>query len=369
MPPALSPPAFRPHEPPMSVLIVPLVKILVVANALMAGVAIMTYVERRVSGIIQFRLGPNRVGPFGLFQPLADGIKFLMKEDIVPAEAHKPIFILAPALALTTALCAFAVIPFGPTIWLPLGSSTLAIDLVIVDLDGGLLFALAATALGVYGIVCAGWASRSKYALMGGLRSSAQMVSYELALGLSIVGVLLVSGTLRPTVIVAQQAGWFWNWNVFAGWQPLGFLLFLVAAYAETNRLPFDLPEAESELVAGYHTEYSSMKFSMFFMAEYIAMITAASLAVTLFLGGYQLPFPPELAGLEPGPLLWALQVATFLAKVAFFLFLFVWVRWTLPRFRYDQLMDLGWKRLFPLALANIGVTATLVALDVIRPR
>jgi NADH-quinone oxidoreductase subunit H len=339
-------------------LLIVFVKVVVVANVLLVTVALMTWVERRLSAIIQFRLGPNRVGPAGLFQPIADGIKFFTKEDVIPAEAHKPIFVLAPALAMVTALFAFSVVPFGPTIEV-FGRS---IDLVIFDLDGGVLFALAAASLGVYGIVCAGWASSSKYALMGGLRSSAQMVSYELALGISLIGVILVSGTLRPTVIVAQQAGWFWNWNVFGGWQLLGFVLFLIAGYAETNRLPFDLPEAESELVAGYHTEYSAMKFSMFFMAEYVAMVTAASLAVTLFLGGYQLGFPVPF----DGPLLWVLQVGAFVVKVGFFLFLFVWVRWTLPRFRYDQLMDLGWKRLFPLALLNVAFTALLVAFDVV---
>jgi NADH-quinone oxidoreductase subunit H len=331
-----------------------LVEILVVANALMVGVSIMTWIERRLSGVIQFRWGPNRVGPLGLFQPLADGIKFLMKEDIIPAEAHRPIFLLAPALSLVTALAAFAVVPFGPTI--EIAGKT--IDLVILDLDGGLLFGLAASSLGVYGIVCAGWSSRSKYALMGGLRSSAQMVSYELALGLSLIGVVLLSGTLRPVAIVEQQAGWFWNWNVFGGWQILGFLVFLVAGFAETNRLPFDLPEAESELVAGYHTEYSAMKFSMFFMAEYIAMITVSALATTLFLGGYHLGFPVPFDG---WPLV-LLQVGAFVAKVGAFLVLFVWVRWTLPRFRYDQLMDLGWKRLFPLGLINVLLTGVLVA-------
>jgi NADH-quinone oxidoreductase subunit H len=320
-------------------------------------------VERRLSAIIQFRVGPNRVGPAGLLQPIADGIKFITKEEVTPADAHKPVFILAPALAMITSICAFAVVPFGPTIEL-FGRS---IDLVILDLDGGLLFALAAQSMGVYAIVCAGWASRSKYALIGGLRSSAQMISYELPLALAIVGVLLVSGTLRPTVIVDQQAGWFWNWNALAGgWQTLGFVIFVIAAFAETNRLPFDLPEAETELVAGYHTEYSSMKFSMFFMAEYIAMITASSMAVTLYLGGYNLPFPAHLIGLEPGGALAALQFLTFATKVGMFLFFFVWVRWTLPRFRYDQLMDLGWKRLFPLALVNLAVTAVLVAFNVI---
>jgi NADH-quinone oxidoreductase subunit H len=338
------------------------VKIFAVANALMLSVAFLTWVERRLSGIIQFRLGPNRVGPAGLLQPIADGIKFITKEDVIPRDAHKPLFVLAPALAMITSICAFAVIPFGSTIEI-MGRS---ISLVILDLDGGILFALAATSLGVYGIVCAGWSSRNKYALMGGLRASAQMVSYELALGLSMVGVLLISGTLRPVEIVEQQAGWLTNWNIVGGWQWLGFLIFLVAAYAETNRLPFDLPEAETELVAGYHTEYSAMKFSMFFMAEYIAMITASGLAVTLFLGGYHFGFPPELIGLREGPLLSILQIGAFMAKTGFFLFLFVWVRWTLPRFRYDQLMDLGWKRMFPLALVNIAITALLVAFEVI---
>jgi NADH-quinone oxidoreductase subunit H len=341
-------------------LLISFAKIAIVFGALLGAVALMTWVERRVSAIIQFRLGPNRVGPMGLFQPIADGIKFMFKEETLPAGSYKPLFMIAPAIAFATALCAFAVVPFGPVVEI-LGRT---VSLVILDLDGGMLFALAATGLGVYGIVCAGWASRSKYALMGGLRSSAQMVSYELALGLAAVGVFLASGTLRPTEIVAAQAGWFWNWNILGGYQLVGFVLFMVAGYAETNRLPFDLPEAESELVAGYHTEYSSMKFSMFMMAEYVAMITMSSLAVTLYLGGYQPGFP---TGDLSGWALWALQIGTFVVKVGFFLFLFVWVRWTLPRFRYDQLMDLGWKRLFPLALANLVVTALLVAFDVIK--
>jgi NADH-quinone oxidoreductase subunit H len=339
--------------------IVDAAKIAVVLGALMLGVAIMSWVERRLSAVIQFRWGPNRVGPFGLFQPVADGIKFLFKEEIVPADAHRPIYIAAPGLAIATSVCAFAVIPFGSTIEI----AGRTIELVILNMDGGVLFALAATSLGVYAIVCAGWSSRSKYSLIGGLRSSAQMISYELALGLSLVGVFLISGTLRPVEIVQQQAGWITNWNVFSGGQILGFLIFMVAGYAETNRLPFDLPEAESELVAGYHTEYSSMKFSMFFMAEYMAMITMSSLAVTMFLGGYN---PPHPTGSLDGWLLVAYQILWFVLKVGFFMFLFVWVRWTFPRFRYDQLMNLGWKRLFPLALANLFVIGILVALEVL---
>ena len=336
--------------------IVTVTKIAVTVGVLMGGVSIMTWIERRLSGIIQFRLGPNRVGPFGLFQPVADGIKFIMKEDIMPADAHKAFYVLAPALSLIPALCAFSVIPFGPTIEL-FGKP---ISLVIVDLDAGVLFALAASSLGVYGIVLAGWSSRSKYSLMGGLRSSAQMISYELPLALSVVAAVLVAGTLRPTAIVEQQGGWFWNWNAFnGGWQLLGFLIFVIAGFAETNRLPFDLPEAEAELVSGYHTEYSSMKFAMFFMAEYINMMTLASMATTLFLGGWQLGFPVPFEGWP----LWILQVCAFVAKVAAFQFIFVWVRWTLPRFRYDQLMTIGWKRLIPIALVNVAFTAILVAL------
>lgn len=335
------------------------VKLGVAIGALMGSVAVMTWVERRLSGVIQFRWGPNRVGPFGLFQPIADGVKFIMKEDIIPANAHKPIFVLAPAVALTTSLCAFSVIPFGPVVEM-FGKR---IPLLVVDMDGGILLAFAATALGVYGIVMGGWSSRSKYSLMGSLRSSAQMVSYELSMGLSVMGVILVSGTLRPLQIVEQQSGWFWNWNAFlGGWQLLGFILFVVAIFAETNRLPFDLPEAEQELVAGYHTEYSSMKFSMFFMAEYAAMTTASAMIVTLFLGGWQLGFPVPFGGWP----LWILQIGAFVAKVAFFLFLFVWVRWTLPRFRYDQLMNIGWKKLLPLALINVMLSALLVAFGVV---
>ena len=336
------------------------VKIVVVVNALLGMVAVMTWIERRLSAIIQYRLGPNRVGPFGLFQPIADGVKFIMKEEIIPANAYKPVFIAAPALALITSITAFAVIPFGPVVEL-FGRR---VPLLIVDLDGGILLAFAATSLGVYGIVMAGWSSNSKYSLMGSLRSTAQMISYELALGLSVIGVILVSGTLRPLEIVEQQAGWFWNWNVLAGgWQPVGFLIFVIAVFAETNRLPFDLPEAESELVAGYHTEYSAMKFSMFFMAEYVAMATGAGLAVTLFLGGWQLGFPVPFTGWP----LWILQILAFLGKFGLFMVTFVWVRWTLPRFRYDQLMTLGWKKLLPLSLANVMLSALLVAFDAVQ--
>jgi len=342
--------------------LIPFIKILTVFSALMLCVSIMTWVERRVSAIIQYRWGPNRVGPFGLLQPIADGIKFIQKEDMIPAEAHKVFYVLAPALAVIPALCAFAVIPFGPTVT-AFGKT---INLVLLDLDGGLLWAFAATGLGVYAIVLAGWSSNSKFALIGGLRSSAQLISYELPMALSVASVVLVSGTLRPTLIVEQQAGSFLEWNIFkGGWQIFGFLFFTVAGYAETNRVPFDLPEAEGELVAGYHTEYSGMRFAAFFMAEYVNMMTSSALGITLFLGGWQLGIPTSWLP-EPGWLLWSLQIAAFVVKLAAFQFLYVWVRWTLPRFRYDQLMNLSWKGLLPLSLANLALTALLVVYDVV---
>ena len=329
--------------------IIILVKVLVVFAGTMLTVLIMIYAERRVSAFIQGRLGPNRVGPQGIFQPLADGIKFLMKEDIIPAGVDKPIFILAPAILLIPALMTFAVIPFGSDITL-FGRQ---IPLQVADVNVGILYILALTSIGVYGIVLAGWSSNSKYSLLGGLRSSAQLISYELAMGLAVVSIILLSGSLKLNDIVGDQQGHFLSWNVFK--QPLAFLIFLVAVYAETNRLPFDLSEAEQELVGGYHTEYSSMKFAMFFMAEYANMITAAALTVTIFFGGWDVPFVNEAALGVWGAML---SVTSFILKMGFFLFLFIWVRWTFPRFRYDQLMKLGWKVMLPLALFNIFLTA-----------
>ena len=329
--------------------IIILVKVLVVFAGTMLTVLIMIYAERRVSAFIQGRLGPNRVGPKGIFQPLADGIKFLMKEDIIPAGVDKPIFILAPAILLIPALMTFAVIPFGSDITL-FGRQ---IPLQVADVNVGILYILALTSIGVYGIVLAGWSSNSKYSLLGGLRSSAQLISYELAMGLAVVSIILLSGSLKLNDIVGDQQGHFLSWNVFK--QPLAFLIFLVAVYAETNRLPFDLSEAEQELVGGYHTEYSSMKFAMFFMAEYANMITAAALTITLFFGGWDVPFVNEAALGLWGAML---SVTSFILKMGFFLFLFIWVRWTFPRFRYDQLMRLGWKVMLPLALFNIFLTA-----------
>ncbi|HXH28693.1 MAG TPA: NADH-quinone oxidoreductase subunit NuoH [Candidatus Polarisedimenticolia bacterium] len=320
------------------------VKIALFFVVMLTTVAYMTLVERRVSAFIQDRRGPNRVGPFGLLQPLADGLKFLFKEAITPPHAHMPIYLLAPVIIFVPAMVTFSVVPFGPTLQ-AFGHS---IALQIAGVDNGILVILAFSSMGVYGVALAGWSSNNKYSLMGGLRSSAQLISYELAMGIAIVGVLMTAGSLRLGDVVAHQAAH--GWNVL--WQFPGFLIFMTAAFAETNRLPFDLPEAETELVAGYHTEYSGMRFSMFYMAEYANMITASALAATLYLGGYDVP---GLDRLGLGPLFAAaIQVAAFALKVAFFLFVYVWVRWTLPRFRYDQLMNLGWKVLLPAGLAHL---------------
>jgi NADH-quinone oxidoreductase subunit H len=348
-------------------IIVAVIKIVLVVFILLTGVAYTTLLERKLVARIQNRWGPTRVGPFGLLQPLADGIKFILKEDMVPDSVHKVLYILAPMLALTMSLIAIAVIPFGPSI--TVNGTTTALQITGVahsngglsDINIGLLIILGATSIGVYGVALAGWSSNSKYSLLGSLRASAQMISYELALGLSLVGVLLLSGTLSLREIVNAQGqppwwGWLPHWYIFP--QFLGFFIYLMAAYAETNRIPFDLPEAETELVAGYHTEYSSMKFAMFFMAEYMNMITVACLATLLFFGGWRGPIPHAASPLVQSllPIFW------FALKVFFFMFLYIWVRGTLPRFRYDQLMAFGWKFLLPLAIANIIITSFIVA-------
>jgi len=324
----------------LAFLAVALVKIVVVFGCLLLTVAYMTWAERKVVGDLQVRLGPNRVGPFGLLQPIADGIKLLCKEEIVPSHADRAIYLLAPAISLAPAFIAFAVIPFGDTTTL-FGLLREPVAMVITDINVGVLYIFGIASLGVYGIVLAGWSSNNKYALLGGLRASAQMISYELSMGLSIVGVVMLAGSLSLVDIVNAQARW-----PFVVPQILGFGIFFCCALAETNRAPFDLPEAETELVAGFHVEYSSMKFAMFFMAEYANMITAAALATTLFLGGWRGPFLPPLA--------W------FLLKVFALLYVFIWIRATLPRFRYDQLMAFGWKRLLPLALANLVIAAAV---------
>ncbi len=334
-------------------LIATVVKMLIVFTVYMVGVAYTTLAERKISAWIQDRHGPNRVGPWGLFQVLADGVKNIMKEETMPGEINKPIFILAPALAFVPALLAWAVIPFGAPLPTPWGK----IDLVVADLPIGFLFTLAITSLGVYGIVLAGWASNNKYALLGGLRASAQMVSYEIAMGMSTVCVLLIAGNVSLNTIIVQQATMGWNVLVLS----IAAFLFLVAAFAETNRVPFDLPEAESELIAGYHSEYSAMKFSMFPISEYANMLTASAMFVTLFFGGWDIPFT-QWDNSGPATVLKALAtVGMFSFKVGFFVFFYIWVRWTLPRFRYDQLMSLGWKFMLPVALAYIVIAAAAI--------
>lgn len=335
---------------PLIFSIAKIVAITVAFLAIMLLVALTVLAERRVLAFIQGRLGPNRVGYFGVLQPFADFIKTMVKEDLVPDQSTRFVFLLAPVIAIVTAIMAILVYPFGPTITLPfLGP----IQLVVARFDVALLYVLGVTSVGVYGIALAGWSSNNKYSLMGGLRSSAQMISYELSLGLSLVGVILITGTLDIYNIVEQQSGWYgMNWNIL--YQPLGFVIYLISAIAETNRVPFDLPEAETELVAGFHTEYSSMKFLLFFNAEYINMITVSMLATTLFLGGWNGPFVEQLP---------ILGVVYFAIKILFFLFLYIWIRGTLPRFRFDQLMDFGWKVLIPVAIFNILVTATVMFL------
>jgi len=324
-----------------------LVKVVVVLVALLATVAYAVWLERKVVARIQSRWGPYRVGPHGLLQPVADALKIFFKEDFVPSEVDRIVFWLAPFLAFTLALVSISVIPFGSSITI----SGHTIPFQITDLNVGLLFVLAVTSLGVYGIALAGWSSNSKYPLLGGLRSSAQMISYELSLGLGVVGVVMIAGSLSLREIVERQSG---LWNIFV--QPVGFLLYFTAAIAETNRVPFDLPEGESELVGGFHTEYSSFKFAMFFMAEYANIVTVSCLATLLFFGGWLGPVfgPPALRALLP--------VFWFCLKVFCFLFLYIWIRGTLPRFRYDQLMAFGWKFLLPVGLLNVLATSLIVA-------
>ncbi|MAE25789.1 MAG: NADH-quinone oxidoreductase subunit NuoH [Pedosphaera sp.] len=315
---------------------------------IMPMVAYSVMLERRVSAAIQDRIGPNRVGPFGILQPMADGLKAILKEDFTPSHVRQIYFILAPAISMIPAFLTVAVIPFGSK----MGSQSM----VIADLNVGILYTFSIVSLGVYGIVLAGYASNSKYPFLGGIRASAQMISYEIAMGMAAVPVFMLVGDLNLGKVIAYQADG--AWLVFK--QPIAFVIFLVSAFAETNRLPFDMPESETELVSGYNTEYSSMKFALFFMGEYAAMISVSALMVTLFFGGWTLPFfgLNETASTLAGGIL---QILVFLGKIACFMVLFVWIRWMVPRFRYDQLMDLGWKRFLPLALANIIITAIIL--------
>jgi NADH-quinone oxidoreductase subunit H len=326
-----------------TLIIIQIIKVAVIFVGLLTAIAYTTYFERRIVAFMQGRVGPNRVGPAGLFQPIADAIKLLFKEEFLPDKANKVLFSIAPLLSFITACMAIAVIPVGD--FLTIGGNK--IDLVISDLNVGILYIFALSSLAVYGIVLAGWSSNSKYSLLGGLRSSAQMISYEIGLGMSLVGILMMSGTFSIAEIVRQQSGSILNWYFFK--QPVAFLLFFVSALAESNRVPFDLPEAESELVGGYNTEYAGMRFGLFYLAEYSNMITLSALSASLFFGGWSGPILP--------PIFW------FLIKVVAFLFMFVWIRGTLPRFRYDQLMRFGWLAIIPLTLANIIITGLVMVL------
>jgi NADH-quinone oxidoreductase subunit H len=362
---------------PLAFLLTSSVKVLLVFTVTLGVVAYMTLAERKVSGFIQDRLGPNRAGPFGLLQPIADGIKNFAKEETLPGTSNRLFFILAPMLAIMPAVVTLAVVPFAAPLPTPWG----VVGMVIADIPIGILYILALSSLGVYGLFLAGWASNNKYALLGGVRSSSQMVSYEVALGLSLIPVFMLAGNVTLTEIVWQQQQ-LGMWFIFP--LSLAFILFVISAFAETNRLPFDLPEAESELVTGYHTEYSSMKFSMFFIAEYSHILTASALMATLFLGGWSVPFwsgdhmfqeggrwisgyGADGLPIAAAPAWWItlLTLGSFALKTAFFILVFIWVRWTLPRFRYDQVMHLGWKVMLPVALAYVMIiSASILVLD-----
>ncbi len=330
----------------------------VVMGIVLLTVALLTLLERKVLSWMQDRMGPMEVGPYGILQPVADGLKLFFKEDIIPAGANKFMFSLAPVLSLVPALIGFAVIPFGPTWSVEMFGITFK-PFVISDINIGILYVLAFTSIGAYGIILGGWSSNSKYSLLGGLRAAAQLISYELNVGLSIVGVLLLAGSLSMVKITEMQIGGFWNWFAFGLPFPqfVAFVIFIIAAVAETNRLPFDLPEAESELVAGFFTEYSGMRFAFFFLAEYANMILVSCVATVLFFGGWDAPFPFLQFHGSLESLAWVSGLFWFTVKVYFFLFMFFWIRATLPRLRYDQLMRFGWKVLLPIALGNVVIT------------
>jgi NADH-quinone oxidoreductase subunit H len=333
------------------------IKIVIIFHFILLSAAYMVYAERKLSAWMQERIGPNRVGPYGLLQSFADVVKLVMKEDIVPLAADRKFHTLAPLISISVAVAVYSVIPFGD--FITIGGRDIALT-VAPGLNNAMLVILALTSVGVYGITLAGWSSNNKYSLLGGLRSSAQMISYELSMGLALIGVLMLSNTLNLNEIAKSQSGL--HWNIF--YQPLGFIIFFVASLAELNRAPFDLAEAEPELVGGYHTEYSGMKFGLFYLAEYANMLATSAIIATLYFGGWQVPFLPEMLGLQEGSLpLVLLQVGAFLTKTVIFVFIFIWIRWSTPRFRYDQLMSLGWKVLLPLALANIILTGLGITL------
>jgi len=327
-----------------------IVKCIVVFGCLMLCVAYLTLLERRLLGFIQVRRGPNRCGPFGLLQPMSDAVKAFFKEDLIPGRSDQAVFVLAPMISIITAIAIFAVVPFGDQVRIPW--TDWIVKLRVADVDIGLLYIFGLASLGEFGIVLGGWSSGNKYGLMGSLRAAAQMISYEVALSISVVGVILLSQSLRLTEIVNHQGGGFWNWNIW--YQPVAFILYIICGLAEINRTPFDMPEAEAELACGFNIEYSSMKFAMFFMGEYAHMVTMGAVAVTLFCGGWQPPF--AFLSFIPG-------VVWFFLKLFVFLFFFIWQRGTFPRLRYDQIMNLGWKILFPLALVNLLITSLVLVL------
>ena len=334
-----------------------LYKIILASVILLISLVVAMYstlIERKMAGFFQDRLGPSRAGPWGLLQPLADGVKLFFKEEFIPGSADKFLYILGPSLTMLIALLTSAVIPWGPDIMI--NGKTYALQ--VADINIGILYVFAVVSIGVYGIMIGGWASNNKYALLGSVRASSQMISYELAMSLSIISIVMLSGSLSMKEIVAQQQGF--NWNIW--YQPLAFLIFLICAFAETNRSPFDLPECETELVGGYHTEYSSMKLGFYLFAEYINMFISGAVIATLFFGGYHFPFIDRL-GLSQNAMAAAGFLVLFL-KITFFGFLFMWIRWTLPRFRYDQLMGMGWKKLIPLAVLNVLITGVVILLN-----
>ncbi|MFZ2905116.1 MAG: NADH-quinone oxidoreductase subunit NuoH [Cyclobacteriaceae bacterium] len=339
-----------------SLLAYKLILVVVIFLITLLVAAYSTYAERKVAAFLQDRIGPDRAGPFGILQPLADGLKFIMKEEIIPNVSNKFLFILGPCIAMMTALMAGVIIPWGGTLTI----NGEHYSLQIADLNIGILYVFGVVSIGVYGIMIGGWASNNKFSLLGAIRASAQMISYEIAMGLSIIAFIITTGTLSLGEISAIQAGGegsTWNfWNVV--YQPLGFLIFLICAFAECNRTPFDLPECETELVGGYHTEYSSMKLGFYLFAEYINMFVSSAVISTLYFGGYNFPFMNNL-GLEPNTIT-IIGIGVFFLKIVFFIFFFMWIRWTIPRFRYDQLMHLGWKILIPLAVFNIFVTGLI---------
>lgn len=331
-------------------------KLILIAIIIFASLGIalyMTFAERKVAGILQDRPGPNRAGPFGIFQPFADGLKLIMKEEIIPNTSNKVLFIMGPGLAMSAALMTCAVVPWGDKV--EMFGRTIALQ--IADINVGILYVFAVTSVGVYGIMIGGWASNNKFSLLAALRGASQAISYELAMGLSLIAVLMTTGTLQLGEIVKQQMAPGHLWNI--AYQPLAFLIFLICAFAECNRTPFDLPEAESELNQGYHQEYSSLKLGFYLFSEYINMFISSAIMATLFFGGYDVPFlnesllSPNVAAL--------VGIVALMIKIVFFIFLFMWVRWTIPRFRYDQLMNLGWKKLVPLALANMLITGAVI--------